>query len=202
MAAEREVTFREVEHPALVLGSTQAASDVDRAACLARGVRIVRRGSGGGAVLLEPGRVVWADVALPAGDPLWDADVGRAFLWLGRAWAEALVDLGLRDPAVHEGRPVTTEWSRRVCFAGVGPGEVTVAGRKVVGMAQRRTRAGALFQCAALLAWDAGALVDLLALPAGDRERARAELSAVACGIGDAAVADVEAALTAHLPQR
>jgi lipoate-protein ligase A len=198
--AQRAVTFRQVDHPALVVGSTQAPEDVDRAACRARGVAVVRRGTGGGAVLLEPGRVVWADVALPAGDPLWDADVGRAFLWLGRAWAAALVDLGVDDPGVHEGRPLTTEWSRRVCFAGVGPGEVTAAGRKVVGMAQRRTREGALFQCAALLAWDAGALVDLLALPAGERERARVELREVAGAIGGVAVADVEEALTAHLP--
>ena len=63
------------------------------------------------------------------------------------------------DAVVHRGGLVATPWSRQVCFAGLGPGEVTVAGRKVVGVAQRRTRHGARFQVAALLRWDPAALV-------------------------------------------
>ena len=53
-----------------------------------------------------------------------------------------------------------------MCFAGIGPGEVTVDGRKVVGLAQRRTRAGALFQCAALLRWDPKEMARLAGLDA------------------------------------
>ncbi len=37
--------------------------------------------------------------------------------------------------------PCTRDWSDVVCFAGVGPGEVTAGTAKVVGIAQRRTRA-------------------------------------------------------------
>ena len=66
---------------------------------------------------------------------------------MGRALA------GGGGATVHGPAPPATAWSKLVCFAGLGPGEVTVAGAKVVGMGQRRTRAGALFQCAALLEW-------------------------------------------------
>jgi lipoate-protein ligase A len=114
-------------------------------------------------VLVEPGGLVWVDVLVPAGDPLWDPDVGRAFGWLGRAWAAALADAGVPGARVHEGAPAAGPWSALVCFAGLGPGEVTVGGAKVVGISARRTRAGALFQSAALLAWDAESLVGLLA---------------------------------------
>jgi lipoate-protein ligase A len=157
--------------PALVLGSTQAAPPP-----VGGGVDVVRRRSGGGAVLVEPGQLVWVDVFVPAGDPLWDDDVGRAFGWLGRAWAAALGD---PRAVVHDGPLVQTPWSRAVCFAGLGPGEVTTGGAKVVGMAQRRTRAGALFQCAALRAWDPAPLVALLGLP----PQAAEDLAGVARGV-------------------
>lgn len=183
--------------PALVLGSTQPASVVATGAGAT--VDVVRRRSGGGAVLVEPGKLVWVDVLVPAGDLLWDDDVGRAFAWLGRAWDGALADLGVPGTAVHAGPPVETSWSRLVCFAGLGPGEVTVGGAKVVGMCQRRTRAGALFQCAALLAWEPDRLLDLLALPDADRRRAGADLAASARGVDVDPVALV-AALVGRLP--
>ena len=148
------------------------------------GVDVVRRRSGGGAVLVVPGDLLWVDVVVPAGDPLWEADVGRAFHWLGEVWAGALAELGV-DGVVHRGGLVASRWSGRVCFAGLGPGEVTVAGgAKLVGIAQRRTREAARFQCAALGRWDPAALVELLALAPEERTDATAELAAVATGVG------------------
>ena len=71
-----------------------------------------------------------------------DADVRRSFLWLGDAWVAALAELGV--PARrHEGAMVAGRSSKLVCFAGLGPGEVTtLEGAKLVGISQRRTRAG------------------------------------------------------------
>ena len=51
-----------------------------------------------------------------------------------------------------------TGWCPLVCFAGVGPGEVLAGGRKLVGISQRRTRAGARFQCAVHVRVVAGAV--------------------------------------------
>jgi lipoate-protein ligase A len=167
----------EATAPAVVLGSTQADS------VLAPGVGAVRRRSGGGAVLVEPGGLVWVDVLVPAGDRLWEEDVGRAFAWLGRAWLGALADVGVAGADAYDGPLVTNGWSSLVCFAGLGPGEVTVDGAKVVGMCQRRTRAGALFQCAALRDWRPRRLLDRLALTEEDRERGARELAGVARGL-------------------
>ncbi len=136
------------ERSALVLGSAQLEDVVDGAAARRLGVDVVKRRSGGGAVLVEPGDLIWVDVFVPASDPLWRADVGQAFWWLGEVWATALASLTELPLEVHHGPLMSNEWSRLVCFAGLGPGEVTVNGRKVVGISQRRTRSGALFQCA------------------------------------------------------
>jgi len=171
------------EGPALVLGSTQDPAIVDTAAAASEGIAVVRRRSGGGAVLVGTGDIVWIDVFVPAGDPLWDRDVGRATHWLGRAWTDALATFGVAAEW-HDGPLVTSVWSSLVCFAGMGPGEVRVGGAKAVGVSQRRTRAGALFQCAALLAWDPAPTLDLLVLDDDDRRRAVSDLAGVAGGIG------------------
>jgi lipoate-protein ligase A len=163
--AVREVWFFDVEAPALVLGSAQPDDAVDGAAAARAGVTVVRRRSGGGAVLLTPDDVLWVDIVLPAGDPLWDEDVGKAAHWLGDVWVAALAGAGVPGAAVHRGPLVRTAWSSAVCFAGLGPGEVTVDGRKVAGISQRRTRAWARFQCAALRRWDPEPLTRLLVPP-------------------------------------
>jgi lipoate-protein ligase A len=193
---ERAAWFFEPDGPALVLGSTQPDATVDRAACRRAGVDVVRRRSGGGAVLLVPDEVLWVDVVVPAGDPLWSDDIGRAAHWLGDAWAAALDACGVIGASVHRGPLVRAPWSDVVCFAGLGPGEVTVDGRKVVGVSQRRTRAAARFQCAAALAWDPVALVALLSPP----RPTAAELADAAAGVAvppDALASALVAALPA-----
>ncbi len=143
--------------PALVLGSHQSEAAFDPAALAAAGLELARRRSGGTAVLVRPGAVLWADFVIPSGDPLWDDDVGRAAWWVGEVWRAAI---GAGE--VWEGPMRRSAWSPLVCFAGLGPGEVTLGGRKVVGVCQRRTRFGALFQTAALLDWQVGEYLAVL----------------------------------------
>ena len=196
---ERAVWARAVDRPALVLGSTQPDGLVDAAAVAAAGVDLVRRHSGGGAVLLHPGGQLWLDVLVPAGDDLWRDDVGAAFHWLGETWAGALAELGV-DAQVHHGPMERSAWSGLICYAGRGPGEVFVDGAKVVGIAQRRTRAGARFQCAALLEpWDPAPVLDFLDLDPEDRRRGAVELTAAARGLELPAGAVLDA-FVAHLP--
>lgn len=196
--AGRLVEVCEVVRPALVLGSTQPPSSVDPAVAAADGVEVVRRRSGGGAVLLVPGRCTWIDVTIRRADPLWDDDVGVSFHWLGRAWADALGHLGV-DARVHTAPPVESTWSRRICFAGLGAGEVVVGGRKLVGISQRRTREGARFQCLVHRAWDPVPLLRLLVLDDHERATAPGELRDVATGL-DLDGARLTEALVASLP--
>lgn len=192
----RAVWVLEATRPALVLGSTQGDDLVDPAAADGLGVDVVRRRSGGGAVLVVPEQTAWVDVVVPAGDPLWDDDVGRSALWLGRAWRTALADLGVAPSEVHEGALACGPLGRLVCFATVGAGEVTTPDRrKLVGISQRRTRAAARFQCAAYRRWDPEPLARLLGLDA-DGHRA---VAAGAVGTGRDP-ADLVAALLRHLP--
>ena len=158
----RALWVLEVDAPALVLGSTQAEADVDHDAARRLAVEVVRRRSGGGAVLLDPGEVVWVDLVLPAGDPLWHDDVAVAAEWVGEVWSAALAAVGLPGGRVHRGGLVRTPLAPVVCFAGTGPGEVLVEGAKVVGISQRRTRAAARFQCSVPLAWRPDRHVELL----------------------------------------
>jgi lipoate---protein ligase len=187
----------EVTGRAVVLGSTQSAGTVDADAATAAGLEVVRRRSGGGAVLVAPGELVWVDAFVPAGDALWSPDVGRATHWLGRLWAGALHARGV-DAAWHGGGMVAAPWSRLVCFAGLAPGEVRVGGAKVVGLSQRRTREGALFSSAALLRWDPAALLAVLALDPAERQRATEGLAGAAMAV-DVPAPDLEAAVLGQL---
>lgn len=206
----REVWVHEPDASALVLGSTQPDDAADARALARRGVALVRRHSGGGAVLVEPGALTWVDVILPAGDPLWRTDVGGSFHWLGEVWLTALTALGVAAER-YDGPLVNGEWGRLVCFAGLGPGEVTApprapgrAGRtgelrgpKLVGMAQRRTRAAARFQCAVAHRWEPRALLDLLVLTGEDRRRAGTALADAAAVVPGSPGATAAALLSA-----
>ena len=155
----------DVTAPALVLGSKQRDAGIaDEAACAAAGVEVVRRRSGGGAVLLEPGRIVWFDVIVPTAQ-LHAAGVGddvtASMTWLGWHVASALADLGVAAD-VHRGAMSCSAWCPLICFAGVGPGELLSDGAKLVGISQRRSRAGARFQCAVHIGWSPATLVGLL----------------------------------------
>lgn len=165
--SERTVLVCEVSSPALVLGSTQSDEVVDHDGLAARGVQLARRRSGGGAVLLVPGEHVWVDVVLPAHDARWRDDVEAATWWLGAAWAAALGAAPGSgghpdDVEVHRRGVSDRELGALVCFAAAGPGEVSVAGRKVVGISQRRTRQAARFQCVVHRRFDADATWQLL----------------------------------------
>lgn len=127
---------------AIVLGSRQSSDLVDVAACERAGVSIVGRRSGGGAVLVRAGEMIWIDLVLPHG--VAPDDVRRSMVWAGERWIEALGPVP--DTSVHRGAMVRDEWSSLVCFAGVGPGEVVAGGRKLVGLSQRRTRYGIRIQ--------------------------------------------------------
>ena len=131
-----------VVHPAravLVLGSTQTTDLLDAAALGELALR--RRRGGGGLVLLHPDDV-WVDWWIPASDERWRADVHESSQMVGQWWAEVLRDVVSGAVTVHDGALEGDPAFRLVCFAGRGPGEVFVDGRKAVGVTQWRVREG------------------------------------------------------------
>jgi lipoate-protein ligase A len=147
--ATAQIWVNHVAGPALVLGSTQRdPSIVDADECKRRGIDIVRRRSGGGAVLLMPAKVTWFDVIIPTGAPGWAQDVHAPMVWLGERFAAACHAASVTETlTVNDNSMVRTEWSNVVCFDGIGPGEVLLEGRKLLGISQRRTRDALRLQC-------------------------------------------------------
>ncbi len=115
------IRFWERPDYAVVLGSSRRLRDeVDVAACEADGAAIARRASGGGTVVIGPGALnVSVVLAMDSAPELVTVDGTQAYV-LGRI-AESLRGLG---PAVEV----------------KGSGDLTIAGRKFSGSAQRRLR--------------------------------------------------------------
>ncbi len=171
----RRISWLQPTAPAVILGSTGPdpfeGSRPD----------VVRRRSGGGAVWLDPDLCAWFDVFVPARDPLWRADIGEAFGWLGRRLAAAFTSLGV-SASTCRGPYDAGPSDGLVCFASRGPGEVTVAGRKLVGISQRRTREGSRFQCVTYERFCLGPLASLLDDRAAAQVRDRATGWEELCG--------------------
>ncbi|MDA8316399.1 MAG: hypothetical protein M0010_14700 [Actinomycetota bacterium] len=197
-AAGRRVVLRDVERPTIVLGSTQPITVVDADRARRSGVEVVRRRSGGGAVLLRPRAQVWADLWVPRGDPLWSPEPRASAVVAGEWWARAF---GSERMSVHRGPSVPAPGSDTICFAGIGPGEVVWGTRKVVGLAQWRSREGVLVHGCAYHRWDAAGIAELLARPLATRCSLASAIEDAAVGVADLGWASWgEDALVAALP--
>ncbi|MCY3631949.1 MAG: hypothetical protein OXH29_04675 [bacterium] len=190
---DREVWLMSPHNTALVLGSAQPEEIAS--STITDGSAVVRRHSGGGAVLVAPDHSVWVDVVINQSDPLWDDDVSRAPLWLGEVWAAALASLGVTHGQVFD-RYEPGRWGRLACFASRGPGEVLVGGAKAVGITQRRTRSTARFQTLLYRHWDPEELLTHLA---ESSEELRNALLSAAWPV-DARPDEVHAAFISCLP--
>ena len=122
--------------PTLSVGRTQRPErEVDLAACQADGVPLVRRLTGGRAVL--HGSDLTYAVTAPTSLPGFDGGVLAVYRSLSRVFVTLLEELGCQ-PEVHSysGRERVQQASP-ICFSTPSAFEVLVAGRKLVGSAQR-----------------------------------------------------------------
>lgn len=151
-----------VTSPALILGSSQLMSDIDREKAHAMGLDVVQRRSGGGAVFVHPSQSIWIDITIPRDDQLWVEDISQSMLWVGEVFVRSLSPWVKSE--IYTGPFENGRAGRRVCFSSRSPGEVFVGQKKLVGISQRRTRDGARFQCVVYAHWNTSqwlpALVD------------------------------------------
>lgn len=185
----------------LILGTGQRPEELGFSAPSREDTHIVRRHTGGTAVLAAPG-VLGLDVALPAAHPLSGADVVEAYRWLGETWSAALHGLQVDAHIVSivearaSARRDTLDAVRMACFGTLSPYEITVGDRKLVGFAQVRRRAGVLLQSGIHLRFDALGLASLL--PSADQASLAAGLWERAVGLDEVATGQPDEIAVMH----
>lgn len=164
--------------PALSLGYAQHAErEVDLEACRRAGVDVVRRPTGGRAVLHD--REVTYSVVIST--DLFPGSVVETYRRLSAGLVEGLRILGL--PAGVQDGPPRPGLRSAACFDSPSWYELVVADKKVVGSAQVR-RWGVLLQHGSiLLEFSPAQVVSLLRVPAGWRARLEQDLADHAGGL-------------------
>ena len=129
--------------PTLSLGRFQdALQAADQGFCRDRGIPIVRRPTGGAAVLHD--REVTYSLVGPTGAPPFGGAILESYRRIATGIAAGFVMLGLAPDAGSQARSGGPVASPAQCFARVSSFEITFAGRKVVGSAQVRRKGAAL----------------------------------------------------------
>ncbi len=191
------VRFYTWQPATLSLGVNQSLREIDPDECARRGFGLVRRLTGGRAVLHQ--HELTYSVIARENDPRVSGGVIESYRKISAALVDGLRSLGvdvslaepskalframvsgrhsnIREPAESEG--VDSESSHgAVCFDVASAYEVTAGGRKLVGSAQAR-RGGAILQHGSILLdidWDAWVSVFVYATPAG-KDRAYLKL--------------------------
>ena len=165
------------EPAAVTIGYNQDQDDFDAAAIAAAGYDLVRRPTGGRAIL-HADELTYAVIGSSPG-PVFGASLHETYMKINEALLEFLRELGIEaDISTGESRD---EARGLVCFRSAGKHEVSVAGRKIIGSAQRRT-AGVFLQHGSILAGPRH--LDLPAFLGRDSAAARAELAAVTTDLG------------------
>lgn len=156
--------------PCLSLGYGQRAREADQERLAARGWGIVRRPTGGRAIL-HTDELTYS-VALPKSHPLAQMGVVESYRQISAALLAGLEALGARPRA---DRAETAEDSLSpVCFETPSHYEITVEGRKLIGSAQVRRREGLLQHGTLPLCGDITRICDALIYP-GESARAAAK---------------------------
>jgi len=130
-------------HPSVTLGRFQRASDVDVMFCEEMDIPIVRRPTGGRAIL--HGKELTYSFSADTISGCFQGDLFSSYSALSSAFLRAFLSLGLDVRA--SGRKKAEPFSRSpLCFSSTSFGEITVRGRKIIGSAQRRWPGGLLQQ--------------------------------------------------------
>jgi lipoyl(octanoyl) transferase len=159
--------------PCLSLGRNQPLADADLAACRAAGIDVVRRPSGGQAVL-HADELTYSAILMQT-DSRSEGGVLEAYrrisdgLLLG---LEALGVAAIQAVGQRGGNHMTTP----ICFETPSEYEITVGGRKLVGSAQWRSRGGVLQHGSLPLFGDLTRIVRYVVMEEGEREEKRRRL--------------------------
>jgi len=168
---------------AVSLGRHQSVADVDEAKIAERGYDLVRRTTGGRAIL-HTDELTYS-VTAPAADPRMAGGVMDAYLLMSNGLLAGLSGIGLAAEKaagdVRAGRDVSA-----ACFEVPSAYEITASGRKLMGSAQSRRKGYVLQHGSLPLTGEITRLVDVLALPQNEAEALRVHLAERACTLAQA----------------
>jgi lipoyl(octanoyl) transferase len=150
------------EPACLSLGYAQLSSDVDKARLQERGWELVRRPTGGRAVL-HTDELTYSVIA-PLDEPRVAGSVLESYSRLAAALVEALRLLDL-PVEIQEHTQASRQAPNPVCFEVPSNYEITVAGRKLVGSAQARRKEGLLQHGSLPLTGDLTRILQVLTFP-------------------------------------
>jgi lipoate-protein ligase A len=128
--------------PCLSMGYAQPVSDVDQTALHANGWDLVRRPTGGRAIL-HTDELTYS-VCGPETDPVLAGDIISSYKRLSNAILAALEQIGLGVQALPKEKEAPGTEPEPICFEVPSNYEITVNGKKLVGSAQSRRRGGVL----------------------------------------------------------
>jgi lipoyl(octanoyl) transferase len=183
-AAPPTLRFYQWAPPALSLGKRQPLDGVDLARCRRDGVDIVRRPTGGWAIL-HTDELTYSVAALPD-DPRTAGPILDAYRRLSAGLVDGLWRLGA-PVELNPVNPYGVHNASAACFEVPSAYEITVGGKKLMGSAQTRPQ-GRLLQHGSLpLAGEIARVAEYLWLDDEDaRQQLRAHLRQRATTLGDA----------------
>jgi lipoate-protein ligase A len=148
--------------PCLSLGRAQPFADVDTASLNAHGWDVVRRMTGGRAIL-HTDELTYS-VTGPADEPRLAGTVLESYNRLAGALLAAVQDLSL-PVEMKEGKAESNGEPNPVCFEVPSTYEITVGGKKLIGSAQARRKDGVLQHGSLPLTGDLTRICQALAFP-------------------------------------
>jgi len=128
--------------PTISLGYAQTLQrHIDVEACRQRGIRIVRRPTGGKAVLHD--RELTYSIIGRLGQLPFESDLLSSYREIARAFQEGFKEMGLNAEMAPKQKKAAGAGISS-CFAQPSAYEITIHDRKILGSAQKRTRSGVL----------------------------------------------------------
>lgn len=153
--------------PTLSLGYAQNASEIDLAALKDRGWQMVRRPTGGKAIL-HTDELTYS-ITAPLDAPLVSGTLLESYQRISHALQKALEALGVKTQADHQ-YPAATGISKNdpVCFKSPSNFEITWNGKKLIGSAQARKYGGVLQHGSLPLHGDLTRINQVILFPSND----------------------------------
>jgi lipoate-protein ligase A len=180
------------EPPCLSLGRSQRAADVDLNALHAAGYGLVRRPTGGKAIL-HVDELTYS-VVVPQDDPRMAGGIVGSYRRLSMGLVRGLERLSVIG-LVADRRAENRHLGGPVCFEVPSDYEITVGGRKLVGSAQMRSQ-GVVLQHGALPLWGDITRICSLLIAHPDPAKVRARATTVEEALGGADPTQVERSVT------